>query len=304
MGSRTAITIGNFDGVHLGHRALIDRARERVGAGGRIVAMSFDPHPARVLKPEHAPPIIEPFEARRRRLLDAGADEVVRLEPTRELLATEPEAFIDRVMGEHDADAVVEGHDFHFGRARAGTPAFLRDMGRRRGFDVDIVPPVAVALTNQLIVTVSSSLVRGLLTRGRVRDAAWALGRAHELAGVVTEGERLGRTIDFPTINLATDALLPGDGVYSGHALVRGEWVPCAINAGARPSVGGDERRVEAHLLAPDGSPWTPPSDLPEYGWECAVRVVGWVRDQVKFDGVDALRDQIRRDCARVLRVA
>jgi len=298
---RAAITIGNFDGVHLGHRALLARARERVGDGGRVVVMGFDPHPAAALKPGAEPPMIEPFETRRERLLSAGADEVVRLEPTPELLGTEPEAFIERVRARHGASFVVEGHDFHFGRGRAGTPETLREMGERLGFGVDIVGPVAVPLTNQHIVTVSSSYIRRLITLGRVRDAAFMLGRAHELSGAVVRGDRLGRTIGIPTVNLATDALLPSDGVYSGRAAVEGAWIPCAVNIGARPTAGGTERRAEAHLLSPDGSPWTPPETLPEYGWACTIRLGGWVRDQVRFGSLDALRTQIGRDCARVL---
>jgi len=303
MTRHAAITIGNFDGVHLGHQALIRRAREAAGAQGRVVALAFEPHPGAVLRPDRAPRIIEPSGIRRDRLLHAGADEVVFLEPTPELLGTEPEAFIERVRDEHGATTIVEGHDFRFGRARAGTPRALIEMGERLGLGVEIVGPVSVPLTNQHIVTVSSSRIRTLLELGRVRDAAYMLGRPHELVGTVTQGQRLGRTIGVPTINLETRSMLPGDGVYSGRALAGGGWVPCAINIGERPSVGGQGRRAEAHLLAPDATPWTPPDSLPEYGWACTLRVEGWVRDQVRFGSLDALRDQIARDCALVLAV-
>ena len=148
----------------------------------------------------------------------------------------------------------------------------------------------------QHLVTVSSSLVRWLLKHGRVRDAAIALGRDHELSGTVVRGQQLGRTIGLPTINLDTEAMLPSDGVYSGFARVGDRWVPAAINVGDRPTVGGTEKRLEAHLVNLDGTPWSVPSDLNEYGWETTVRVVGWVRDQVKFGSVEALSDQIRRD--------
>jgi riboflavin kinase/FMN adenylyltransferase len=304
VSTQTAISVGNFDGVHLGHRALIERARERVGRSGRVVVLSFDPHPMTTLNPELAPAPIEPFSVRARRLRELGADEVVRLEPTPELLGLSPEAFVDSLIERYAPDLFVEGHDFHFGKRRAGTPDVLKKLGSARGVGVDIVEPVRVVLTNQFIETASSSLVRWLLGEGRVRDAAYVLGRDHELSGTVVRGQRLGRTIGLPTINLRTPCLLPKDGVYGGYARVGGvggSWAIAAINIGTRPSVDGVERRAEAHLLGPDGSALTMPGSLDEYGWETTLRVTTWIRDQVRFESIDALAAQIRRDCARIV---
>lgn len=303
----TALTIGNYDSVHLGHQMLIERARERVGAvggAGKVIVLSFHPHPMTILNPEKAPPQIDPFYIRKARLIDAGADEVVELAPTPELLAQDPETFIDEVIETHAPTLIVEGHDFHFGKRREGTPQLLTKLCEDRGIKTEILGPVKVTLTDQSIVTASSSLVRWLLDNSRVRDASFVLGRPHELAGTVEQGEQLGRTINIPTINLKTESLLPADGVYSGYAKFahqnEDQRVLAAINIGSRPTVQGTTRRAEAHLINQDGSPWTPDPSMPAYDWNCTLEVVGWVRDQVKFDSINTLKQQIRRDCGRI----
>ena len=265
-----------------------------------MIALSFDPHPMSIIAPDRVPESIEPFEVRSRRLRELGADEVVRLKPTPELLGQSPEAFVDSLVERYAPDLFVEGHDFHFGKRRAGTPAVLRELGEARGIGVEVVGPIRVVLTNQFVETASSSLVRWLLGHGRVRDAAYVLGREHELTGAVVKGQQLGRTIGIPTINLSTESMLPMDGVYGGSARVGESWVLAAINVGTRPSVDGIERRAEAHLMNPDGSAFDVPGDLGEYGWDTTLRVTSWVRDQVKFDGIGALTAQIRRDCERI----
>ena len=298
--TRRAITIGNFDAVHLGHRALIARARSLAGPGGEVVAMAFHPHPFARLRPELAPPEIEPWDTRVRRLTDAGADRVERLEPTPELLGMSPGAFVDRLAETHRPTHLVEGRDFHFGKGRAGTIDTLRDLAARHGIAVEVVPPVVVTLRDQSEVVASSTLIRWLLAHGRVRDAAYALGRPHELAGTVVPGDRLGRTIGFPTANLDTACLCPAPGVYAGVAILPGgSEAVAAIHVGPRPAVGRDEHRVEAHLLDPGGGAWNPPPGLPESGWSCTLRLIGRVRDIVHLDGLDALTAQIARDCDR-----
>lgn len=300
----TALTIGNYDGVHLGHQMLIKQARERVGPTGRVVVLSFHPHPMTVLDPDRAPDQINRFESRKARLLQAGADEVVELKPEPALLAKEPDVFLDDVIEAHKPQLIIEGHDFHFGRRRAGTPDLLARLCEDRGIQSEVIGPVKVTLTDQSIVTASSSLVRWLLAEGRVRDAAFVLGRPHELVGTVEPGEQLGRTINIPTINLKTDSLLPSDGVYSGFARFahqkNDQRILAAINIGTRPTVQGTVRRAEAHLINPDGSSWSPEPGMPAYDWDCTLEVVGWVRDQVKFDSLDTLKQQIRRDCLRI----
>ncbi len=296
----TALTIGNYDSVHLGHQMLIQRARERVGTTGRVVVLSFHPHPMTILNPDKAPSQIDPFHIRKAHLIEAGADEVVEMLPTPELLAQDPESFLDEVIKHHAPNLIVEGHDFHFGKRRQGTPDLLNKLCQDRGIKTEIIGPVKITLTDQSIATASSSLVRWLLDNSRVRDAAFVLGRPHELTGTVEQGEQLGRTINIPTINLKTESLLPADGVYSGYALFENQKILAAINVGSRPTVQGTTRRAEAHLINQDATPWTPDPSMPAYGWECKLQLVGWVRDQVKFDSIITLKQQIRRDCQRI----
>jgi len=300
----TALTIGNYDGVHQGHQMLIQQARQRVGPSGKVVVLSFHPHPMTVLDPDRAPDQIDSFACRKARLLEAGADEVVELKPEPALLAKEPDVFLDDVIEAHKPQLIIEGHDFHFGRRRAGTPELLDRLCEDRGIQTEILGPVKVTLTDQSVVTASSSLVRWLLANGRVRDAAFVLGRSHQLVGTVEQGEQLGRTINIPTINLKTESLLPTDGVYSGFARFthqqQDQRILAAINIGTRPTVQGTIRRAEAHLINPDASPWSPEPDMPAYHWDCTLQVVGWVRDQVKFDSLETLKQQIRRDCQRI----
>jgi riboflavin kinase/FMN adenylyltransferase len=177
----------------------------------------------------------------------------------------------------------------------------LKELAGLRGVDVEIVRPVELALTDQTIVTASSTVTRWLLSNGRVRDAAFVLGRAHELVGTVIKGDQLGRTIGFRTANVETDSLLPCDGVYAAVATMPcGTRVGGAVNIGSRPTVQGTHRRAEVHLIDRDGSAMPVPNGAPEYGWSIRVALVGWVRDQVKFDSVESLSGQLGRDVKRV----
>jgi riboflavin kinase/FMN adenylyltransferase len=292
MPGATALTIGNFDGVHLGHAALVRRARACAGPDGRVVVMSFWPHPITVLRPERAPDTLTPFERRTELLQALGADEVVRIEPSKELLGLAPEEFIRRVVAEHAPTCIVEGADFRFGRARAGDVELLARLGADLGFRAEVVQPVRVATADQLVAEASSTLVRWLISEGRVRDAARVLGRPHEVRGVVVEGAKRGRDIGFPTANLASDAMLPADGVYAGVArLPGGERLPAAVSVGSNPTFGDESRRLEAHLID-----WNGPVD--DYGWPLTVELVAWLRDQITYRGVEPLIEQIRRDIA------
>lgn len=295
-----ALTIGNFDGVHAGHRALLARARRLAGPGGSVVALSFHPHPLSRLRPELAPPLIEGWDTRVGRLLGAGADRVERLDPTPALLGMSPSGFVDWLVDTHRPTHLVEGPDFHFGKGRSGTIDTLRELASARRVTVEVVPPVVVTLRDQSEVVASSSLVRWLLGHGRVRDAAFVLGRPHEVRGTVVTGDRIGRTIGFPTANIRTPDLVPGDGIYAGVAILPdGSRAIAAIHLGGRPTVHSDEHRIEAHLLDPSGGAWIPPAGMPESGWACTLRFIGRVRDVVRLDGLDALKAQIARDCDR-----
>jgi len=296
-----ALTIGNFDGVHLGHKALIERCRSRVGDDGQVIALAFHPHPMAYLNPEHAPVSIETYSIRADRMIRLGVDRVIELAPTPELLGKTPQAFVDELIDEYEPSVIIEGHDFHFGKRRAGTPVVLRELAGLRGVDVEIVRPVEVALTDQSVVTASSTITRWLLGNGRVRDAAFVLGRPHELVGEVVRGDQLGRTMGFRTANIATESLLPDDGVYAAIAtLPCGTRVGGAVNIGSRPTVQGTQRRAEVHLIDREGAPALIPSDAPEYGWRIRVGLIGWVRDQVKFDSLEALSGQLSRDVKRI----
>lgn len=304
-GGPAVVTIGVFDGVHLGHRSLIERARsladsppggvQEQGNDARVIALAFDPSPRAVLSPERAPPRLTGFEQRADLLLEAGADEVLRLEPTPELLGLSPAQFVDDVLMPLRPIAVVEGPDFCFGAKRAGDVNTLAELGRPRGFAVHVLPPAEVSLHDQSVVAASSSITRWLLSHGRVADATRVLGRPYALRGRVEQGDQRGRTIGFPTANLTFDTMPPGDGVYACIAtLDDGREMPCAVNIGERPTFGGVQRRVEAHVIG-----YERPGDRPEYGWELTLAFVSRLRDQVRFGGVDQLTSQLRRDVAR-----
>ncbi len=302
----TALTIGNFDGVHLGHAALIRRARELAGPSGRVVALSFDPHPASVLRPGHAPSRLTTFQRRGELLGALGADEVLPLVPSQDLLSLSPEAFVERVVREHGATRFVEGRDFRFGHKRAGDTTALKQFAAKLGASAEIVDPVRVALTDQSVCVASSTMVRWLLENGRVRDAAAMLGRPPELSGVVTRGDRLGRTLGFPTANIDCDTALPADGVYAADALLDdGRRFSVALSIGSRPTFDGVDRRVEAHLLGINtgAAEWAPIPGLPEYGWRVRLELTAWIRDQVRFANIDQLRDQLARDCDRARQI-
>lgn len=290
-----AVSVGNFDGVHLGHAALVERAREAVGVGGRVVVMAFDPHPRTALGGS-APERLTSFEHRRELLLGLGADEVERLVPTEELLGRTAGAFVEGCVRRHGVGVFVEGEDFRFGKARGGSVDMLREMGRVQGFGVEVVAPVEAGLTNQTVVTCSSSIARWLLERGRVDDAARVLGRPYELRGEVVRGDRRGRAIGFPTANVRTGQMIPKDGVYAGFATVEGmaERVAAAVHVGPRGTFERPERTVEAHLIG-----WDTPGDDEAYGRAVRVELRSWVRGNSRFESVGHLVDQLGRDVAR-----
>jgi riboflavin kinase / FMN adenylyltransferase len=318
MARRSIITIGNFDGVHVGHAALVRRARElAAGTGGpgaglnaggtpRVVAMAFDPHPFTRLRPELAPPRLTVWERRVELLGELGADEVVRLEPTDELLGKTPREFTEWLLRDFAPAAVVEGPDFHFGRARSGNMQTLEELGRELGFAVETVAPVEVMLSDASVVRASSSVARWLIEHGRVTDAARVLGRPYEVEGVVEPGDRRGRTIGFPSANIRTECMLPADGVYAGVGVLGdGRRMTAAISVGTKPTFGEHRRIIEAFLLdrgqevAHGGNHWEPLPGLPEYGWPLRLEVRHWLRDQARYGTLEALVEQMLRDCRR-----
>ncbi len=289
---RTVVTVGNFDGVHLGHRRVIAMAREVADAQGvRVVAVTFDPHPMAVLRPEHAPTTLTSIEDRAALLGEAGVDAVLALPFTREVAGWSPEEFVDRVIVDLlHAAAVVVGANFRFGHRAAGDVVMLTAAGAERGFTV-----VGVPLDGGPQVW-SSTYVRTCLAAGDVTGAAEALGRPVTVRGVVVRGDQRGRQLGYPTANVptGTGTATPADGVYAGwlRRLDTGERFPAAISVGTNPTFDGQrDRRVESYVLDRD--------DLELYGVEVEVTFVERLRGMVRFDSVEALVATIKDDVAR-----
>jgi riboflavin kinase / FMN adenylyltransferase len=288
------VTLGNFDGMHLGHQEIVRRAVERARAtGGDAVAYTFAPHPVAVLAPERAPAMITSLARRLGLLRELGLRGAVLQRFTRQFAALTPEEFVRRrLVDDLGVSAVVVGYNVNFGRDRAGTPERLAELGSQIGFAVEIVPPV-VASGEQ----VSSSAIRKRIAQGDVAGAAALLGRSPLLLGRVRLGDRRGATIGFPTANLyPRGGMLPPDGVYAVRVGVEGEAPrrPGVANLGLNPTFGVARRRLEVHLF--DFG-----ADL--YGKRLSVALVKRLRGEVKFDSLDALVAQIRRD-ADAARVA
>ena len=288
--THSVVTPGNHDGVHLGHRALIDAAKRTADAQGwQTLAMCFEPHPTAVLAPERAPVLITDMQRRVEFLKGAGCDDVVVLPFDDEFSKMTPDRFVERVLLDAcAAKGVVVGPDFHFGHKRSGNLATLRQWGEREGFTVHLVEPVMYKGE-----AVSSTRLRRTLGEdGNVEDAAVMLTRLHETTGLVVRGDQRGRQIGFPTANLEVVPLqLPKDGVYAVVARVLDEagapLLHGVANLGNRPTFDAG-RSVEAHLFGFDG-------DL--YEKRMRIGFVARLRGEVKFDGLEALRRQIDRDC-------
>ncbi len=288
----TVVVVGNFDGVHLGHRHVVNRARERAAARSlTVVAVTFDPHPMAVLRPEHAPTALTSLEVRAELLADAGADAVLALPFDRDVARWSPEEFVRRVLvdGLHAATVVV-GANFRFGHRAAGDVATLRETGERYGFTAE-----GIALDGG---PQGGASTYGRMSRaaGDGAGAAEALGRPYAVRGVVVRGDQRGRELGFPTANVPTGALtaVPPDGVYAGtlRRLDTGETYPAAISVGTNPTFDGvRERRVESYVLDR--------TDLDLYGVEVEVGFVDRLRGMVAFESIDELVEQMRADVDR-----
>ncbi len=286
----TVVSIGNFDGVHLGHRSIVDLVHRLAGeAPGRaIAAVTFEPHPVTVLRPEAAPPRLTPVDIKRELLAALGIQFLVELPPEPAVLNLSAEDFWRILRDEVRPSHIVEGDSFNFGKGRGGNVRQLQKWAVNSGIGVHIGTAAEVGLLDMQRAPVSSSLIRWLLTMGRVRDAAICLGRAYELRGPVIMGHQRGRTIGIPTANLdCANQLIPGDGVYVARCKVDGRVWPAALSIGPMPTFGENRRQIEAHLVGFSG-------DL--YGRTIGVEIVDWLREQRKFDGVEALKRQLARD--------
>ena len=287
------VAIGNFDGVHLGHRQVIERAGAIAKATPAPHAvLTFEPHPRSVLHPDGPPFRLTPFRAKSRLIEALGVDLLFTLHFDDAFAKRSAFDFVARVLWERlGACHVVVGYDFVFGHNRRGSPTLLAEGGRKLGFAVTIVDPVATPGGP----VYSSTRIREHLANGRPREAAALLGRFWEIDGRVERGDERGRTIGFPTANLRLeDYLRPAAGVYAVRAGIeeRGgvEWHDGVANFGRRPTVGGSDLRLEVHLFDFSG-------DL--YGRHLRVELIDYLRPEQKFPGLDALKAQIAEDARR-----
>ncbi|MDQ3107865.1 MAG: bifunctional riboflavin kinase/FAD synthetase [Actinomycetota bacterium] len=287
------VTIGVYDGVHLGHRALIGRVRAmatELGASSAVV--TFDRHPATVVRPDSAPLLLTDLEQRIELLGDTDVDYTLVIRFDEERSTESAEEFVrDVLVGCLGARAVVVGHDFHFGRNRGGNVAMLQEMGAGLGFDVLGINLVADDDASEVV---SSTRIRGLLGDGDVAGAARLLGRPHEVRGIVQHGDARGRELGFPTANVAVpaDVLLPADGIYAGwYERPDGTVHPSAMSLGRRPTFYADAELslLECFLLEFEG-------DL--YDEAARVRFIERLRGEVKFDSIDDLVKQMAQDVA------
>ena len=292
---RTVVTIGMYDGVHRGHQALIGDAVARARAMRRpALLLTFDPHPAEVIRPGSHPAILTSLDRKAELVAELGVDAMCVLPFTQEFMRLPPETFTHTVLVEHlHAALVVVGQNFTYGHKAAGNVATLAEEGRRFGFAVEGIPLASVRRSRTAAdgedVTISSTYIRACVAAGDMESAAQALGRPHRVDGVVVRGDRRGRELGFPTANVETPPFtaIPADGVYAGHLVLRdprsgasGERYPAAISVGTNPTFQGSRRTVEAYVLDFDG-------DL--YGEHVGVEFAHRLRPMATFAGVDEL---------------
>jgi len=281
----SAITIGNFDGVHLGHQQILRRVLDRARAEDRMcTVLTFHPHPSRVLRPESAPPLLQTLEQRIAAIGDFGVDAVLVARFDMALATLSPEEFVQQFLVDAmRAKSVLIGGNFRFGHRQEGDAKLLADLGQRWGFEVEIIPPVTADG-----VIVSSTAIRTALRDGNVDNARLMLGRPFALAGRIQTGTGQGRKLVVPTLNLATEQeLLPKNGVYATEAVVAGKIYRAATNVGVRPTFDGARTTIESHLF--DFNETLTNGDL-------EVRFWSRLRDERKFSGPAELREQILRD--------
>jgi riboflavin kinase/FMN adenylyltransferase len=281
------LTVGNFDGIHRGHRRILELAGQLRGSSGSAV-VTFEPHPLTVLRPEYAPPRLTPLPLKMRLLENAGVDHLVVLPPVPEVLELTAEAFWKILRDDVRPSHMIEGPTFSFGKNRGGNIDKLKQWASESDVQLHIVDAVQIPLLDMKITRTSSSLIRWLLLHGRVREAAICLGKPYLLEGVIIKGFQRGRTIGVPTANLdCGEQLLPTEGVYVGRCSVGGTQYPAAVSIGTLPTFADGKLQIEAHLLGFSG-------DL--YGQTLQVELIDWIREQWKFSGIDALKQRLSID--------
>lgn len=293
-----AVAIGNFDGVHLGHRRIVEQLRQRAEeVGGQAIVFTFDPHPVRLLRPEQCPPPLTWTTRKAELLAGLGVFKIVAYPTDEALLELTAAEFFQRIVVDAlDAKAMVEGPNFYFGKNREGTIEKLRALTSQAGMSLDVVEPVAIEGPDSETPLVSSSRIRTAIAQGEVAFAAKLLGEPYRLRGMVAHGAGRGAKIGFPTANLeAIDTLLPAQGVYAGRALVDinggPQWYAAAIHLGPNPTFGEEHTKVEIHLLG---------KEVALYGKPMEVEFVERIRGIEKFESKEELVEQLERDIEQV----
>jgi len=300
--TRPVAALGNFDGVHRGHQKILERVKAQAAETDGVPAVvTFDPHPPRVVRPDKAPPLLMTLDQKLETFARAGVEHVAVVQFTPDMARWEPEVFVDTVLVDWLRVAEVwVGANFVFGRERTGTFTLLKALGEDRGFRAANIDPVRYK-----DFVVSSTRIRHLIGEGRVDESAALLGHQYWIDGVVVRGRQLGRTLGYPTANLRTDnELLPAHGIYATVAIVDGVQHAAVTSIGVRPTITPDPAQggetadgavtVETYLL--DASP-----NL--YGVRMRLAFVQWLREEEKFDNLDALAAQIAKDCEAGRRV-
>lgn len=292
-GRGTVVTVGTFDGVHLGHRAVLEEIHGRAEATGRrAVLLTFHPHPLRIVRPEATPLLLTTPVEKKEILAETGLDYAVFLAFSPALSRYSPRRFVEEILvGRLRLDELVIGHDHGFGRGRSGDAALLREIGRDLGFAVDVVAPVLIGGE-----AVSSSSIRRAVSEGRLEVARMGLGRPYSARGIVVRGERRGRELGFPTANLSidgTEKLLPPSGIYAVRGVLRRGAFAGALHLGPRPTFQGSPPSIELHLL-----------DFDEeiYGEEIRVDFIRFLRPVRAFGTVPSLIRQMELDVEEVRR--
>ncbi len=293
------LSVGNFDGVHLGHQRILRTAHALAKvSSAAVVAMTFEPHPISILRPEHAPPRLTPWEEKAHQLEHVAVDAVIRLDTDWPLLSLSAKDFVRQILIKRiHPSYIVEGPNFGFGRGRAGNAQTLTALSAKGGFQVRIVEPYQLTMPDGSHLVVSSTVIRDALRTGDVAHAARCLGRPYALVGRVVHGAGAGKKLGYPTINLDVgDQLVPSEGVYAGWAEVTGLRRPAAISIGRRPTLNqaNDDNApivIEAFVLDESGD-W--------YAESARLELVERLRNQVRFENREALTEQISKDVERV----